>query len=105
MIITIEELIKEYREWVDKNIPIDTHWIEEINYLSHIRQEIHDTVKRSGNVPDHILEDIKQIDTAWQVYILKNGTKSFTYSDKPSKYCTSKDWWWNIDTYYQGRRC
>ena len=93
----IEELVREYREWVDKNIPIDKHWIEEINYLSYIRQEIHDEIKHSGDVSVCILEDIEQIDKVWQERILKNGNKSFIYNDKPSKYHTSRDWWWNID--------
>lgn len=37
----IEEDIREYSEWIEKRIPINNDWIDEINYLSFIRDEIH----------------------------------------------------------------
>lgn len=88
--------IEEYEEWVDKNIPIEDGWIDEVNMLSFLRDELQYEVD-SSPIDSESQARIDDIDARWIAKIKSNIDPEFRYTDKPSTRTDSDLWWWNID--------
>lgn len=96
----IDDDIKEYSDWIDKNIPINDDWIEEINAMSFIRQEIHNQIT-DGKVNSENVELIRTLDKKWQQQIVDTLNKNFQYTDKPEDNYATSLWWWHIDQIHE----
>lgn len=96
----IDGYIEEYKEWIEKNIPVGGEWIDELNYLSFLRSEIHNYITRKGDQFPEI-EEIRSLDKKWQRQIEDTLDASFNYTDKPAKVYPKEEWWWHIDKLQQ----
>lgn len=92
--MTIDNEINDYKEWVNKEIPINSDWIDEINYISHVREEIHE--KKDRLTPKQ-LNEVKKLDQKLQSWISGNTARGFVYTDKPKDFIGSQMWWWQLD--------
>ena len=91
----IEEDIREYSEWIEKRIPINNDWIDEINYLSFIRDEIHQNIQ--GEKSASIVAKLQSLDRKWQKHITLQIDSNFQYTNRPLDNYTDDLWWWHID--------
>lgn len=90
------EYINEYEEWVDKDIPVNETWVEEINMLSFLRDELQEAMERYA-VSAEAKKRVEDIDARWIAIIKKRLDPSFKYNNKPDNRLDSKKWWWNVD--------
>ncbi len=91
----IKEDLDDYSEWIDKDIPIHDGWIDEINYISFIRDEIHQSINSETSAD--IINSLRLLDQKWQKQIELSISKNFKYTDKPQKDYPNAFWWWHID--------
>lgn len=92
---SLESYIEDYEEWIRKEIPINDGWVDEINYLSFLREEIHQKLKSESS--ESLTSRLKLLDSQWQTQIASTIDKKFRYTDKPQQYYPEDFWWWHID--------
>jgi hypothetical protein len=97
---TFEGSIEEYGNWVDEDFPISNDWCEEINYLSSIRDDIHDYIGKN-DVDKVAIQKIVEIDERWKKQILRSKNKDFTYADKLKGDYPQSLWWWHINRLHE----
>lgn len=91
----LDQDIEEYSEWIKKKIPISEGWIDEINYISFIRDDIHRGIKDEADTA--LREKLRLLDREWQDQIIATIDKEFQYTDRlPGNYPNDL-WWWHID--------
>ncbi|HUC89769.1 MAG TPA: hypothetical protein VMR45_03130 [Patescibacteria group bacterium] len=88
------ENVKDYKRWIDKEIDLNEGWIEEAEYMSFARSEIHEIVeeldKRKLDVDK---SSLKQYDQEWQSWILANTAPNFKLEH--SRQGIPKNNWWD----------
>lgn len=95
--MSLEELVNEYQEWIDKDIPIDKNWDEELNYISFVREEIHNIINKKYAISNDLMERLKKIDIDWRKHINLMKTNDFKYDNVPYPNSPNYKWWWHID--------
>lgn len=93
---SLKSYIQAYSEWIEKQIPVNNDWIDDINYMSFVRDEIHKQVV-DGQVDPESLATVRTLDAKWQDQIASSIDKNFKYSDKPQGDYADHLWWWHID--------
>jgi hypothetical protein len=94
--LTLMDYLKEYEDWINKDLPIDSDWIEEINYISFLREEIDRKFHADPNSAAYAMK-LDELDNKWQGQIRGNRSEDFDYDDKPEDVAHSTSWWWNVD--------
>ncbi len=92
---SLESYVEDYAEWVKKDVPVDKNWIDEINYLSFLRDEIHKKINKGTD--SDFKEMVHQLDIQWQHQVSLSISKDFTYTDKPRGEYPDHFWWWHLD--------
>jgi len=90
----LKEFIKEYTDWVGKSFELSPDWEEEINYLSFIRNDIHDVIieiQARGEKLSTELKQVREIDADWQEWIFEQGKVGELDIARTGK---SKNLWW-----------
>lgn len=81
-------MIDEYSNWIAKNIPFTADWEEEVNYMIHVRDSIHNESHGKQS------NQLRQLDAKWQDSILKTGDGSLNLEMDRSQIPRSKWWYW-----------
>ena len=88
------EILKDYREWVSKDIPVTADWEEELHHLIFLRESLHAEIEHGKS----LAAEARKIDERWQASILRTSDGSFVIdidrADKPKD-----EWWWWIDQF------
>lgn len=84
------QLVGEYRDWVNKNIPLNEDWDEEISHLIYLRELLHDELI-SGNAST---SEVTKIDQKWQAQLRKADKTTFVLDLDRNKKPKTKWWWW-----------
>ena len=91
--ITDSELLDEYRGWVDKNIPLSSDWLEEIEYLTFLRGQLHDV---AGRTEGQDTDTLRAIDKKWQLWAIANTSPEFSL-ESGREDAPKSQWWMWID--------
>jgi hypothetical protein len=83
-------LLNEYELWIDKNIPNESDWDEELNYMAFLRQQIHEDLENIDT------EKLRSLDKRWQSQLRMTLNKDFTFS-YPRSNMPRSNWWAWID--------
>ena len=78
----------EYKEWIEKNIPITNDWEEEINYMAYLREAIHKDLHGKGS------KQLHELDTKWQQQVASTSDGSFKFEIDRSDIPKTQWWWW-----------
>lgn len=83
----MDSLLDEYAEWVEKDIPLNSDWDEELNYIAHLREELHHI-----GVKD--TQRLRKLDLRLQNNILTNPTSDQNYQFTYPRDGLPKEAWW-----------
>ncbi len=90
--------IHEYSRWVDKAIPINWGWIDEVEYMASVRTEIADIlneVNNKGFAPSkNEVVGIKSLDSEWLKQIRQDMPIKIEYQFDKSEYPKQQWLWW-----------
>lgn len=82
-----------YKDWVENEWELHESFVEEIEYLSFHRGELHTMVELLKHRKlDIDLDELKEIDKKWQNWILKKTAPGFSLEH--SRDNKSKEYWW-----------
>lgn len=92
-----DDHLQEYGRWIDKEIEPNDGWVEELEYMSFIRGEIHNIVvemqKRHLEFNSSLLS---KHDSDWQSWLEAKHGKGFRL-EHPREAATKNQWWEWID--------
>jgi hypothetical protein len=93
LVTVFNRLLRSYRDWVENKFELENTWVEEIEYLSFHRGELHTIVTLlKAKELDADLDELKEIDKLWQQWISKKTSPGFSLEH--SRDGIPKDHWW-----------
>lgn len=95
--ISLVETVDDYAEWIEKDIPVNSDWVDELNYISYTREEIDQQMKNDPNVDETIVKRVSSLDEQWRKNIKASRDPHFVYDDRPMGDYPDAHWWWHID--------
>lgn len=69
LITQLTELVKEYEDWIEKDIPVSKDWFEEIEYMIFLRNEIDRLLKIASREQ---AQSIDTLDKRWVRLAINN---------------------------------
>ncbi|HEY6736368.1 MAG TPA: hypothetical protein VI322_01485 [Candidatus Saccharimonadia bacterium] len=73
-----DDNLRGYKDWINKEIDLNEGWLEEAEYMSFARGEIHNIIeeqRKRGFKFDEML--LKSYDSQWQKWILEHNDSEF----------------------------
>ena len=90
-------MLSSYRRWVEKRFELEEAFLEEAEYLSFHRGEIHKIVEELQRRKIRFaFNDIRDVDSVWQDWILKKTSPGFSL-EHPRDNQPKSHWWEWID--------
>jgi hypothetical protein len=89
--------LASYREWINKEINLNEDWLEEAEYMSFARGELHKIVEefRHRSLKNDFSE-LQALDKRWQTWILNHSDPDFKL-EHPRERMPKSRWWEWVD--------
>lgn len=89
------DTLREYEDWIAKEIPFNLSWDPEVFHLVQLRDDVHEIMDclEDRNI-SFDKKRVEILDTHWKTHIKRSKDQGYHFTFRRDDQPKSKWWWW-----------